>query len=244
MENKSCWFETWFNSEYYHILYKNRDENEAALFIDKLLHHFKAQQENRFWDMACGRGRHAIHINKKGFDVTGTDLSAHSINYASQFENEKLRFYTHDMRNPFVSNYFDFVLNLFTSFGYFETRNEELKVFSTAYTALKPGGFFVLDYLNTDKIAAKLVPYEEKEVEGIRFRISKSVLDRFIIKRIQFSDKGKEYDFCEKVKLFSHDYFVELARAVNFKPVNVFGDYSLSNFDPGSSDRLICVFQK
>lgn len=245
MDNKdACWFETWFNSPYYHLLYKNRNDSEAALFIDSLLNYLHPAPESRFWDMACGRGRHSVYISKKGYDVTGTDLSQESIRFASQFETGKLRFYRHDMRQPFVSNYFDYVLNLFTSFGYFEHTREEIKVFSAVHTALKPGGTFVLDYLNTAKIVSQLLPYQEKEVEGIVFRISKEVKNGFIVKRIQFSDRGKDYDYYEKVKLFSREQFMELAAAVNFTPGDVFGDYSLSNFDPDSSDRLICIFKK
>src|SRR3989344_5362829 len=119
------WFECWFDSPYYHVLYKNRDFTEAELFIDNLVQLIKPSKSNRILDLACGKGRHAIYLNKKGFDVTGIDLSEKSIECAKISGNETLHFYTHDMRKLFRSNYFDIVLNLFTSFGYFEQERED-----------------------------------------------------------------------------------------------------------------------
>ena len=111
------WFESWFDSPYYHVLYKNRDFSEAELFIDKLIQLIEPTKASRVLDLACGKGRHSIYLNKKGFDVTGIDLSEKSIACAKTAENETLHFYMHDMRKLFRTNYFDVVLNLFTSFG-------------------------------------------------------------------------------------------------------------------------------
>ncbi|MGZ4035978.1 MAG: class I SAM-dependent methyltransferase, partial [Bacteroidia bacterium] len=95
------WFEGWFDSPYYHLLYKNRDYSEAELFIDNLLSFLKPEQGARFLDIGCGKGRHSIYLNKKGFDVTGIDLAENSISCAKQSENEHLHFYVHDMRKIF-----------------------------------------------------------------------------------------------------------------------------------------------
>src|SRR6476620_1008681 len=105
------WFQNWFNSPYYHILYKQRDDEEAELFIDNLCSFLKPAREARMLDIACGRGRHAIYLNKKGYDVTGIDLSISSIKFAQQHENPKLHFAVHDMRHLFYINYFDFAFN-------------------------------------------------------------------------------------------------------------------------------------
>src|ERR1700751_1194972 len=116
------WFECWFDSPYYHLLYGTRDEKEASFFLDNLLHHIKLKEHARCWDLNCGKGRHSIYLHKKGFDVIGTDLSEKSIDHAKKFESETLHFYKHDMRSLFYSNYFDAVFNLFTSFGYFRNK--------------------------------------------------------------------------------------------------------------------------
>ncbi len=78
MENHP-WFKDWFNSPYYHQLYFNRDEKEAAAFIDKLINYLQPAPNASMLDVACGKGRHSIHLAEKGFDVTGIDLSEDSI---------------------------------------------------------------------------------------------------------------------------------------------------------------------
>ena len=136
MENH-LWFKNWFNSPYYHQLYFNRDEAEAAKFIDKLINYLNPTAGSLMLDVACGKGRHAIHLAEKGFDVTGIDLSEDSIKEALLSENEKLHFFLHDMRLPFYINYFDYAFNFFTSFGYFSTQREHDNAIRTIVP--KPG---------------------------------------------------------------------------------------------------------
>ena len=101
------WFKDWFNSPYYHLLYFNRDEKEAANFIDKLINYLNPPKGSFMLDVACGKGRHSIHLEEKGFDVTGIDLSEDSIEEALRFQTDTLHFYRHDMRLPFWINYFE-----------------------------------------------------------------------------------------------------------------------------------------
>lgn len=244
-ENKHPeWFECWFDSPYYHVLYKNRDFTEAELFIDNLIQLFQPQKSNRFLDLGCGKGRHSIYLNKKGFDVTGIDLSEKSIACAKTSENETLHFYTHDMRKLFRTNYFDVVVNLFTSFGYFEQERDDNAVVNSAYKALKPGGFFVLDFMNSKKVMENLSYEETKIVEGIEFKISKSFENNFIVKKIQFSDKGKDYHFEERVKALTLNDFEKYFEANKLKIVHLRGNYKLEEFDEKSSERLIIVAKK
>jgi len=121
------WFANWFDSPYYHLLYKNRDEKEAQVFIDNLMTHLQIPKGSKLLDIACGKGRHASYFNKKGMDVVGVDLSFNSINTAKKNENATLKFEVLDMRKAFKSNEFDIVTNLFTSFGYFEKDEDEQK---------------------------------------------------------------------------------------------------------------------
>nr|MCU0349019.1 methyltransferase domain-containing protein [Saprospiraceae bacterium] len=121
MENgKSDWFKNWFNSPYYHLLYKNRDEQEAKNFIDRLLTELRPLDGATVLDLACGKGRYSRYLASKQYKVTGLDIAEESIRFAQQFENEHLSFFQHDMRLPYRINYFDYIFNFFTSFGYFE----------------------------------------------------------------------------------------------------------------------------
>ena len=85
------WFKAWFNTPYYHTLYKNRDNSEAKAFIENMIDYLHLEKGAKVMDLACGKGRHSITLNENGLDVVGLDLSDESIAYAKQFENEKYK---------------------------------------------------------------------------------------------------------------------------------------------------------
>ena len=76
---KDVWFKNWFNSPYYHKLYSHRDEAEAEIFINNLVQLLHPPAGAKMLDVACGKGRHSMHLANMHFDVTGIDLSSESI---------------------------------------------------------------------------------------------------------------------------------------------------------------------
>src|SRR4249919_1553262 len=153
--SEQAWYKEWFNSPFYHKLYFERDEKEAAAFISTLIDHLEPAPGSYMLDIACGRGRHSRILAEKGFSVTGIDISFDSIAFAKKYvrkdsfgENKTLEFYQHDMRLTFRVNYFDYAFNFFTSFGYFKTRREHDDAIRTIANGLNPNGIFVIDYLN------------------------------------------------------------------------------------------------
>jgi len=244
MAQQDEWFSTWFDSPYYHILYNNHDASEARLFMDKLLAYLHPKPHDRILDLACGKGRYSLYLNQKGFDVTGIDLSEHSIAYARRFENEHLHFDVHDMREVYQPETFNFILNLFTSFGYFDNETENVVTLYASAQSLKYGGKMVIDFMNTDKTIVELVAEEEKEVQGITFKIHRGVENGFIVKTIQFTDKGHDYNFEERVRALREEDFIEYFRMAKLRLVEVFGDYNLIPFDRDKSERMIFVLKK
>lgn len=245
MPEQTEWFDKWFDSPYYHILYKHRDYEEAKDFLDTLINFFKIKPNHKVLDLACGKGRHSIYLNEKGFDVTGVDLSEQNIAHAKQFENDRLKFDIHDMREVYAQEEFDFVLNMFTSFGYFENENENEKAICAAAESLKPGGFLLIDFLNPYRVINNLVSEEKKTVEGVEFDINRSLSnDGYIIKNIHFSDKGQEFTFQERVKAIRRIEFLDYFRKANLRVLNTFGDYELNPYEPEQSARMIFVTQK
>ncbi|HEY8402436.1 MAG TPA: class I SAM-dependent methyltransferase [Cytophagaceae bacterium] len=238
------WYSEWFNSPYYHILYKNRDEKEAEFLLTNLSRHLQFRKEDRILDVACGRGRHAIYLNSIGFDVFGIDLSPESISYAKQFENERLHFAVKDMRHIGFSGEFDYVLNVFTSFGYFQEENDNLQAVKSMAGALKPGGTLVMDFMNSEKTLKELVKCEVKEEDGIKFFIERTVKDAFLLKKINFKDQGIHYAFEEKVKPLTYSDFIKYFNFAGLSVKEVFGDYSLNPFDSKTSDRMIFITEK
>lgn len=172
------WFDNWFDSPYYHILYQHRDDAEAKQFIKKLFDYLSPLASSRVLDLACGRGRHSVHIHSMGYNVTGLDLSEKSIAYAKKSEEPTLNFLVHNMRNEFGNDEYDLVLNLFTSFGYFEDEAQDLQVLKNVSKALQPGGTFVLDFMNAQREKTNLVKEETKEAKDITFHIRREVKKR------------------------------------------------------------------
>ena len=236
-----AWYASWFNTPYYHLLYKDRDHREAALFMNTLTTHLNLKENDTILDLACGRGRHAKYLSRNGFDVTGVDLSEESIEYAKQFENPRLHFETHDMCVPFPQQ-FDAVFNLFTSYGYFENDIDNLRTIKAIKAELKPGGHGVIDFLNAKLVIDNLIPSEKKKVGHILFDIEKYVKDGFIFKNIRFQDGGEEFFYTERVKALTLPDFKAIFKEANVQLKNVFGDYHLNEFDENTSERLILIF--
>lgn len=243
MDNKESWFSSWFDTPYYHILYNNRDESEAELFIRNLKHELDLSNEEVL-DLACGKGRHAKYLSELGLSVLGVDLSPQSIAYASKFSTKGLEFQVHDMRNIIENRTFDIVFNLFTSFGYFETDTENIQTLESISEMLRPKGKVVIDFMNSERIISTLVEKELKSVQGIDFQISRSYDGTFIRKDINFLDNGQSFSFQECVRAFKLEDFQRMLTATGFKIGSVFGDFDLSKFDAVSSNRLILIASK
>jgi SAM-dependent methyltransferase len=175
--------------------------------------------------------------------VVGLDLSPQSIAYAKQFENDTLRFFVKDMREVFEVCCFDVILNLFTSFGYFEEKSQNLQVIEAAKKSLKPKGKLVIDFFNTPKILREMPPYELKEIEGISFHIHKALENEFVVKRILFEDKSQNFAFLERVKAIDYEEFMEYFAKANMKVLHLFGDYDLHEFDEKQSNRMIFILE-
>jgi SAM-dependent methyltransferase len=238
------WYVEWFNSPWYHLLYNHRNEDEANFFINNLCHHLRLPQGARIWDVACGKGRHAAVLAKKGFNVTGTDLSPNSIAEASQITAENMEFLLHDMREPFRKNYFDAVFNLFTSIGYFKEAEDNVSVFRNVSYSLKKGGVFVIDFFNSSKVVAKLKPEYVEKRDDVIFNITKKVEGNSIIKKIEFEADGQQHQFEESVTLLKMDDFQKFAAGTGLELQNTFGNYYLEPFNEKTSDRLILIFKK
>jgi len=238
------WFEDWFNTKYYHILYDNRNDEEAKAFINRLSGELALPKKARILDLACGQGRHAKFFNELGYDVVGVDLSEESILVAKLGENESLFFHCEDMRKKMKFGEFDSVCNLFTSFGYFESQSDNLLVLNSIRPSLKNNGILVIDFLNAEKVKADLIAEQIVIKGGITFKIVRTIEKDRIVKTINFKDNSKDFRFQEKVQLLTLNDFEELFQKSGFKILSVFGDYNLGKFAPKNSERLILIAQK
>lgn len=240
------WFTEWFRSPFYHKLYFGRDEREANAFIHKLVAHLKPEKGSRMLDVACGRGRHSKTLASLGFNITGIDISPESIAYAKKFENENLEFFLHDMRLPFRVNYYDYVFNFFTSFGYFKTRREHDNAMHTLTSSLKEGGSLVIDYLNVHYEEDHIIPSATKKINTTIYDIKKWDDSFHFYKKISINDASlpKPLEFTEQVAKFSLGDFTDMLSYQQIQIQEVFGDYQLGHYDIHKSPRLIIIAKK
>ena len=240
------WFADWFDTPYYHILYKNRDQGEAERFIDKLVKFLKIPKGTELLDLACGRGRHSVTLAKYGYLVTGVDLSENSIQTAkkSAFGNPLVHFEVRDMRFPFETEKFHGIFNLFTSFGYFDDIQDNRKVIHSAHQMLKESGLIVIDFMNVQRVIHELIQTELKTVDDIDFYISRKFDGTHITKEISFFADEKNFSFSERVQALGMDDFSVLLEQSGFQIMDTFGNFDLAPFEAETSDRLIIIAKK
>ena len=235
-------YNNWFDSKYYHILYKNRNHQEAREFIKKLIKHLKLKKKSRVLDAGCGKGRHSIEIEKLGHIVTGIDLSKNSIKFAKKYENSNLNFIVHDISKP-LNMEFDAVLNLFTSFGYYE-REKDLEILLSLQKNLNINGVGVIDFFNIKNVKDNLIKKEEVILENIQFNIKRKIDKHLVTKEISFSDNNIDFKFKESVNTLSIIDFKNYFKKTNLEIIQLFGDYDLNKFNKDKSPRLIIIFKK
>jgi len=218
------WFEQWFGEDYLHI-YQHRDEQEAEHAIELIASNLAGHEINSVLDLGCGAGRHTKALFERWWTV-GLDLSMALLRVA-RMESPDAPYVRADMRElPFADESFDLVVNLFTSFGYFEEDAEHARVLACVCAATRRGGTFVIDFLNAGQVRRELVPYDERVENGITIEQRRAISsdDRFVEKRIRLRERGKEY--IERVRLLSAADLERMLTAAGFDVSKRFGDYS------------------
>jgi len=240
-----AWFEEWFNSPYYHLLYQNRNEIEAEKFISRLFGYINLPKQADILDAACGKGRHARYMASYGYNVLGIDLSPENINFAKKYLQPNLNFAIHNLIDPIPNHLsFNLITNLFTSFGYADTELDDIKILNNLSNALKPQGIFVLDYLNQEYVQefASANKHEIKVINNIVFDISREIdsVQNLVTKKIKITDDNKNYNFYEKVRLYSEEFLTQTFNNLGAKSLEIHNSYLLNGKTNHPGDR--CIF--
>jgi len=238
------WFRSWFDSPYYSMLYRHRDDAEAQYFINQLLAHVQLPPGATVLDLACGTGRHAIYLNQLGYDVTGVDLSHAKIEQAKQYESERLHFLEGDIRHLECPWHYDLVLNLFTSLGYFKDLSENQQVLHGIRQAMQPEGMLVIDFFNATWLEQHITPYHEQDLNGVHFEIKKRIENGAVEKLIRITDGDRMYCFKEHVQLLHLRDFEKMLRKEHLKLEQVWGDYHGAPFHEADSQRMVLFARK
>lgn len=220
-------------------MYPHRDDRDAAQVV-RLVASNVELSEQLILDLGCGPGRHAKHLIEHGARVVGLDLSRPLLDRAVHATPAPLAVVRGDMRFlPFATNSFDAVMSFFTSFGYFESDEENEQVLKNVAEVLVPCGVFVLDYLNAGRLMSDLVPHEETQLGNHNVVIDRRISrDRkFVHKEMNLVDEGRQ--FFERVRLFSPDELSRLLQNAGFRVKRRFGDYGGGAMDQDSPRTLL-----
>jgi SAM-dependent methyltransferase len=238
---KSEWFQRWFGEEYI-ALYPHRDATEAEHVVELIEATLGDIRVTRALDLACGAGRHSRVLARKWW-TAGLDLSEVLLRLAKK-EGVDAGLVRGDMRVlPFRSASFGLVVNLFTSFGYFEDDESHLRVVREVARVTSARGMFVLDFLNTTRLRRTLVPYDEREIGGKVVEQRREISDdgRFVIKRICI--RGSSTEFTERVRLFEAGDLSHMMEEAGFDITAAFGNYQAAPLTP-ESPRVILFGRK
>lgn len=245
MKNMKDWYKHWFNSNYYFLIYKNRNEEEAEKFVSLILNNIPVKKDWSIVDFCCGYGRLCNILAKYGFDVTGVDFSEIFISKAKKIAESiglKVNYVKCDIREFKQEEKFDLGINFFTSFGYFSDEENET-TFKNFTNSIKNEGWLVLDYFNAINLEKNLVPFEEFGLENKRILIFRKIENNRVIKKISIEENNLKETFIESVGLYDINYFIRLFKENGFKIQKIFGDYSGNEFN-SNSPRLIIISQK
>lgn len=239
------WYKQSFGSDYL-IVYKHRDLQGAYEEVKQMINWLDLPQQAAVLDLCCGMGRHAVALTEFGYDVTGVDLSDVLLDEARKLADAaKVRWMQGDMRDVPLEETFDAVVNLFSSFGYFETDEENGKVMSEIDRLLKSGGQFIIDFMNAEYVRTHLVPYSERVTDGVRIEERRSIENGSVIKHIVLKEEElADRHYVERVRLYGLSDFEAMLKQTNLHIDQVYGDYSQATYDERQSPRLIIVGHK
>ena len=222
------WYQRWFGEEYLR-LYPHRDEAEARDAVGLLLDRCALNPGDPILDLACGAGRHLRPLRAHRMCPIGLDLSLPLLLRAKEAEPDG-SLVRGDMRVlPFTSDRFAAVTSFFTSFGYFQSDDDDRRVLSEVRRVLQAGGYLLLDFLNAARVRDTLSPRDEEEVEGRTVIQERRLVDdgRAVEKTIRIgnADDGAPDIFHERVRLYSADELSALLIGCRLTPEGWFGDY-------------------
>lgn len=237
------WFNGWFGTRWYAMLYSHRDEEDAAKLVWPVIAKGGLKPGQLVLDMACGRGRHAAIFAQAGMDVTGIDLSPQSIEEARE-KVPGAHFEVFDIRSPHADNRFDAVVCLFNSLGYSPDRADDQRAVNAAAAALKPGGLFVLDLLNADHAVQHIVPCETQDIGDARFHLLRGVEGTNIVKRILVEHHGRTETYVERVHAWALPEVEDLIRLSGLVMEDVTDETCLQSFAPDRSGRIVAWARK
>ncbi|OXM86900.1 class I SAM-dependent methyltransferase [Paenibacillus rigui] len=242
----SAWYEKSFGDDYL-LVYKHRDLEGAYDEVKRMIEWLRLPEGSEVLDLCCGMGRHSMALDDFGYKVTGVDLSDVLLSEARKLDrNNKVHWLQGDMREVPLHKPFDAVVNLFTSFGYFDADEENERVLSEIHRLLKPPaegeGKFIIDYMNPEYVREHLVPFSSRTEGRCTIEESRVIEDGCVRKTIVISGPDMETrTYLEQVKLYPLATFLDMLSRAGLEVAHIYGDYHASEYSKADSKRMIFV---
>ncbi|MCR8644209.1 class I SAM-dependent methyltransferase [Paenibacillus sp. N1-5-1-14] len=245
------WFERSFGRDYL-LVYQHRDRQGAKEEVRKMIAWLDLHSQEHVLDLCCGMGRHSVALAQFGYKVTGVDLSDVLLEEAHRIEGANQVSWVHgDMREvPLDSGQYDAIVNLFTSFGYFEQDEENKLVLAEMSRLLRPGGKLLLDYLNPSYVKRKIVPVSHKTTGSLCIDERRWINNGFVHKEIVITEtpdiksQAARRTYTEQVKLYEMDWFKQAFEQVGLHVQAIYGDYEGMAYESERAERMIFVGTK
>lgn len=237
-----AWYEKSFGQDYL-LVYKHRDMQGAQTEVHKMAEWLRLEKGAEVLDLCCGMGRHSLSLTDLGYRVTGMDLSDVLLAEARRLDQEgRVSWIKGDMRDIPLDGPYDAVVNLFTSFGYFDTDEQNAQVLREIARVLRPGGCFILDFMNAGDIIRNLVPASERQDAEVTIVEKRYIEQGYVRKRITLVEPGKpDRNYLEQVRLYELADFERLLGGTGLKLAHVYGNYNGDSYSEEEAKRLILV---
>jgi SAM-dependent methyltransferase len=243
------WYEAFFGEDYLRVYAPFLPPEKTARDVEGILRLLTIAPGSALLDLCCGYGRHAIPLSQRGYHVTGLDLSEVLLHHA-QLDAEKqgahLTFVHSDMRTIPFENEFAAIINIFTSFGYLETEQEDQAVLQQVARALRPNGLFLLETVYQPRVLRAFTPHgiiryqngmivlEERHIDLVKSRNE--------VRVTVLTPDGKRREYTQSMRIYTLTELIRMLAAVGLNVEAYYGDLDGSTLTLDS--RLVILARK
>ncbi|CAF1461230.1 unnamed protein product [Adineta steineri] len=223
-------------------------EERTNTEVEGIINLLNLKGKEKILDIPSGYGRHSINLANKGFNLTGIDINSvllKKANLDAQKIGVNVNFIKENMIDINYDKEFDAVINMFYSFGFFESDEENNKVLRNFYNALKPGGKLLF---HTDVNIPRILSgqYKEDEIRHLHSQKTLRIIDKYNPqdKRIHgtwiIQDQfGKIIRKDYSVRVYTRKEFVSMCKQVGFTSIEAYGDWNKTSYTENSEDMII-----
>ncbi len=239
MESKNpAWYESWFNQQYLR-LYSHRNDEQALSQVKAIVQKLALTKNSKIMDVGCGSGRHLGAFRGLGFSPFGLDLSWDLLTEASRENSNLIR--GNMLFPPVLPNSLDFMGFFFSSFGYFDREEDDLKALKGWSSCLKKQGFLFLDLANLEYVVENLVPEQEDPFEGGMVRQTRHMEKDVVVKNIHFVIGEKTSQYQERLRLYSLSKMEQILSGLGYNILDVWGDEKATSYHAKLSSRMSII---